>query len=277
MKCLLRPLIQLIGGRKDIMSKFSNSDFYLEVAKGNIPKHSIVHKFGAGAVSTTVIPITQSGTYQTPTTAQVLELVSDNVADAQNGAGAREITITGLDSNWNEVTQVINTHATDGTIAVALTTNLIRLYRWFVSSSGSYATATVSSHVGTLTIQGTGGGTVWSTIPVTPFPSGQSQIGSYTIPTGFTGFMIGKLVYTDTGKTADIFFFQRNNADDVATPYSGIMRLVEREIGVQGGLDHHFTVPKNGFVGPCDVGFMGKVTSGTADISVEFELLLIAD
>ena len=61
MKCLLQLLIQLIGGRKDIMSKFSNSYFYLEVAKGNIPKHSIVHKFGAGTVSTTVITITQSG------------------------------------------------------------------------------------------------------------------------------------------------------------------------------------------------------------------------
>ena len=74
-----------------------------------------------------------------------------------------------------------------------------------------------------------------------------------------------------------MFFFKRLNADDVTTPYSGAMRVVEREIGIQGGFDHHFTVPKLIGAGPCDVGMMGKVASGTADVSVEFELLLKAD
>ena len=55
------------------------------------------------------------------------------------------------------------------------------------------------------------------------------------------------------------------------------MRITEREIGVQGGFDHHFAVPKGGHVGPCDIGFMAKVASGTASLSVEFELLLIDD
>lgn len=259
------------------MSKFSKTEFYLDVARGLIPKHFIVHKFGAGSITTALAPVTQTNAYQTPTAAVALELVSDNVADAQNGVGAREITVTGLDANWDELIQVVSTHATDGTIAVSIPTSLIRVYRWFVSSTGTYASSTAGSHVGNLSVQVSGGGTVWDTIPALPFPAGQSQIGAYTIPTGFTGYLVGKLVYTDTGKTADIYFFQRNNADDVSTPFSGAMRIVEREIGIQGGFDHHMILPKNGFVGPCDLGFMGKVTSGTADISVEFEILLIQD
>lgn len=252
-------------------------DFLTEVVKGNVPGHSIVHKFGAGTVTTTLAPISQLNKYETPTTAQALEIVSDNAADAQNGVGAREITVVGLNASWAEVTQVISTHATDGTIAVAVPTSLVRVYRWFVSSSGAYATATTGSHSGNLTIRGAGGGTTWDTIAATPFPTGQSQIGSYTIPTGYKGYILGKTVFTDTSKTADVYMFRRDNADDVTTPYSGIMRLIEREVGVAGGTDHHFIAPKNALVGPCDMGFMAKVISGSADMSVEFELLLVQD
>ena len=153
------------------MSKWGSQEWYFEVTQGLIPKYSVVHKFGAGSVGTTVGPIAQSGTYQTPTTAQALEFVSDNANDTSAGTGARELTIVGLDSNWVEVSQTL---VTNGTTAVALTTNLIRLYRWFVSSSGTYATEATSTHAGTLTIQASGGGTVWSNIGVTPFPASQS-------------------------------------------------------------------------------------------------------
>jgi len=255
------------------MTYIPDREFYLEVAKGNVPKHSIVNKFGAGSVGTTLSPISQDSTYPTPTTATALEFVSSSASDGVAGSGAQEVTVIGLDSNWAEVTQTV---ITNGTTAVALSTNLTRLYRWYVSSSGTYATETTGSHVGTLTIRESGGGTTWSTIPISPFSAGQSQIGAYSIPTGYTGYLLSKLVYTDTGKTADVFFFQRLNIDDVTTPYSGTMRLVEREIGVQGGFMHELVTPKE-FVGPCDIGFMAKVTSGNADISGEFSLLLVQD
>ena len=56
---------------------------------------------------------------------------------------------------------------------------------------------------------------------------------------------------------------------------SPVMNLVEREIGLTGGHSIIYQIPKGPFVGPCDIGFMGKVSSGTADVSVEFELILI--
>lgn len=246
--------------------------FYLEVSKGKIDGHILVHKFGAGAVTTTLAPVSQLNKYQTPTTAVALEVVSDDAQDNASGTGAREITIIGLDENWNEVTQTV---VPTGVTPVALDTNLIRMYRWYVSSSGTYATQTAGSHAGNLTIQVSGAGATWDTIPITPFPVGQSQIGAYTIPIGKTGYLVGKLVFTDTAKVADVYMFQRNNADDVTAPYTGTMRLIEREVGVAGGFDHHFEAPKNGFVGPCDIGFLAKVTSGTAEMSVEFELLVV--
>ena len=166
--------------------------FYLEVAKGNIEGHALIHKFGAGNVTTTFLPVTQGNVYKTPTSVVSLEIVSSDAADAQNGVGARKITVIGLDANWQEITEEISTHATDGTTPVALTNDFLRVYRWYVSESGIYATESAGSHAGTLTLRVAGVGATWSTIGITPFPVGQSQIGVYTIPIGKTAYLLSK-------------------------------------------------------------------------------------
>ena len=53
------------------------------------------------------------------------------------------------------------------------------------------------------------------------------------------------------------------------------MRLVEREVGVSGGYDFTLKSPNKICSSPCDVGFMGEISVGTAQASVEFELLLV--
>lgn len=253
------------------VTEINMKPWYLRVVEGDIPGYSVVHKFGATTLTTTMAPITQAGTYQTPTTAQALEVVSSSANDTAAGTGAQQVTIIGLDSNWGEVEVEVEMN---GTTAVALGTNLIRVYRWYVSRSGTYATETAGSHAGTLTLRASGGGTTWDTMPVSPFAIGQSQIGVYTVPDGYTARLFTKNIFVDSSKTADIYFFWRGVADDVATPYSGIMRLVEREVGVTGGYSLDTNIPKGEFVGPCDIGFMGVMSVGTSECSVEFELLL---
>lgn len=254
------------------MIKFAELEPLIEVVKGHKTGHSIVHKYGTGTLTTTMSVVTQTGAYQVPTTAQSLEFVSDSANDAAAGTGAREITVIGLNASWEEKTCVINTN---GLTAVPIPIDLIRVYRWYVSKSGTYATSITASHAGNLTIRGAGGGTVWDTIPVAPLPYGQSVIGAYTIPKGKTGYVLSKIAFVDTAKTADIYLFRRDNADTVAAPYTGIMRIIEREIGVQGGFPVLPKTPKGPFKGPCDIGFFGVVSTGTADVSVEFEILLV--
>jgi len=255
-------------------STLRNTEYYLEVARGNITGASLVHKFGTTDITTSMAPIANAGLYQTPTSAVALEFVSDSAADAQNGVGAREITFIGLNSAWEEVSQSVATHATDGTVAVSIPTSLTRLYRWYVSQSGTYATQAGGSHQGAITVRVAGAGATWSIIPNSPFQAGQSQIGVYTVPLGKTAYLLSKTVFVDSSKTADVYFFQRPLVNDVTTPFTGTMRLVEREVGVTGGYVQPFISPKGPFVGPCDIGFMGKMSVGTSDASVEFELLL---
>jgi len=257
----------------EIGKSLRTSSFLIEVQRGNVSGVKIVHKFGTSSVGTTLQPVTLSGTYKTPTSATALEFVSDNTNDTSDGAGAREITIIGLDNNWKEVVQTIET---SGTAPVALPTDLTRLYCWYVSKSGTYADGTNFSHAGTLTIREAGGGDVWSTINTTPAPLGQSQIGVYTIPAGKSGFILTQDVYVDSNKVVDFILFQRPSADTVSAPYSP-MRVVNKFIGVSGWAKFDFNAPIDAFVGPCDIGYLAKTGTGTADITVNFEILLVDD
>ena len=141
---------------------------------------------------------------------------------------------------------------------------------WCAASNGLE-----EQHSGELTLRESGAGQVWTKILNAPFPSGQSEIGVFTIPKGKTGFLFNKQLFTDTTKTANLFFYGRCFADDITSPYDGTMRLVEREIGLTGGQAITYRIPKGPFVGPCDIGFMGDVSTGSAEVSVEFELILI--
>ena len=247
-------------------------DFFTEVSEGNITGYSLIHKFGASAsIGTTLLPVALANTYQTPTTATSLEFVSNSANDTASGTGARQITVIGIGADWTEVSQTVTTN---GTTAVALATPLLRLYRWYVSQSGTYATQSASSHVGTLTIRVAGGGTTWSQIPVTPFPMGQSQIGVYTIPLGKTAFLLSLDAYVSSSKAVDVLVFQRPNANDITAPYTGAIRLVSQWAQVTGHLPVKYRSPRGPFVGPCDIGFMAKTSVGTGSATVEFELIL---
>jgi hypothetical protein len=255
------------------MSYFGSTEWYQRVSNGEVPGYSLVHKFGAGELGTTVAPVTLTGSYFTPTTAQALEFISSSAEDTSLGDGAREVTVIGLDLNWLEVEQTV---ITNGTTPVQLTTDLTRLYRWYVSSSGTYSSAEGgSSHSGDLTIRASGGGDDWTLIENTPLSTGQSQIGVYTIPKFKKAYGLSKSIFVDTTKVADIYVFYRDNCDDITSPFSGTRRIVEREVGVTGGFQREYVAPLGPFTGPCDIGFMAKVSQGSGFMSCEFDLLLI--
>jgi len=249
-------------------------EWLTDVALGRIPGYSVVHKFGTGTLTTALAPVCASGFYRTPTAATALEFVSTSADDAANGSGAREVTVTGLGASWSQVSQTV---ATNGTTAAPLLTDLVRLHRWYVSKSGTYATQTAASHAGTLKIQAAGGSDLWSSIGlVGGLGRGQSQIGAFTIPASKTGWLMSYNISVATTKSCDFYFFQRPNANDTSAPYTGTMRIVRSLVGVAAPWEPLPKMPDGPFVGPCDVGFLGKVTStGTAEASVDFELLLV--
>jgi hypothetical protein len=252
--------------------------YYLDVIQGNVNNEFIINKFGRnGAVGTGLAHVSISGQYQTPISPQSLEILSTDSDDGPAGPGAREVIIEGLDGNFDIQ---LDTVTMNGTTPVAVPKQFIRIYRAFVSQSGSYVTTAIPSHVGQITVRNAGAGVTWFTIDTveetaTGFGIGQTQIGSYTVPRNHTAYLISKTFTVETNKPASIYFFKREMANDVTTPYDGIMRLFEQNDGIAIPFTIASQMPLDVIHGPAEVGFFAKVSSlPTASISVEFQLLV---
>ena len=259
------------------MAYISNKDYYTEVAAGRVAGASIVHKFGTNsAVGTTFVPVTIGGVYQTPQPASATTLrvkAGGNANDTAAGTGAREVTLQGLDASGNEQTVTV---ATNGASASTATTEtFIRLYRVWVSASGTYATATTGSHSGDIVIENGAGGTDWATIASTGFAGSQSEIGAYTVPTGKKGYLISSFGFADGTKDTELIFFKREGVTDAAAPYEAMRTVFEEELTSGGEFVTSITAPIGPFTGPCDVGFLAKIDTDTTHVDIDFELLIL--
>jgi len=271
--------ITVDDGGGSLTVDFSPEEFYLEIAKGNIPGHTVTNKFGHyDSIGTTMIPVASGGVYQVPTSAQSLELISTAAADNQAGIGARTIYIEGVDANWDFQSVTANMHATDGTIAEAVTGTWLRIFRMYVVDTGTYASSTAGSHQGTITLQNSGGGVVWGVLESHGgFPLGQSQIGAYTVPSGKTAYVGNITTETDSSKSVDIVFFKRINANVIAAPY-GAMRAQAAFTGITDNQDLMTKTWKGPFPEYTDLGFMAiRSSAGSSSVSVDFEIIEVTN
>lgn len=274
---LLTMLLALTGHAKDMhLAITENATLQTLTALEYCPEVTRVHKFGYNnAIGTDPEPFSTSGLYRTPTNMVALEIVSSSALDEPSANGAHKVVVQGISTNWLEVTEEVTLN---GTTAVDLANAYYRVYIAYVSETGTYASQSAPSHAGILTIREGGGGDVWALIADNTgggFFVGQTQIGAYTVPKGRTAYVPSKFVTIESTKVVDVFMFQRPNADDVTPPFTGAMRVVQQHKGSAGG----FTVNPDGmigpFVGPCDLGFMGEVSSGTGAASVDFEIFMV--
>ncbi len=243
-------------------------------AELDIDTLNIIHKFGRNTgVGTTLEPVTISGIYKTPTTATTLQAVSTDADDTAAGAGARQLTIQGIIAGWGQGSTTVNLN---GTTEVDIDTDFLRIYRVYVSQSGTYATTGAPSQQGVITIKEKTGGAVWMNLDrIGTYGIGQSQISAYTIPSGRIGYIHDIHITVDSGKTANVFLFRRDGANTTSAPFSA-MRLVEQYDGVKGEVEYHPNSLIGPFVGPSDLIFMAKVASTAASVSVNFEILTFA-
>lgn len=256
--------------------------FLHAVSEGFVEGHYIFHKFGTLSYSTpadtSFKPVATAKVYQTPTAPVNLEVVSDdNINDIPLGDGARSVKIIGLKSPSSvaEDTEIV---ALSGTTAVPLVDQWWRIYAIEVETSGVYATQVQPSHNSTITVQESGGGTIWGSIALASgFGFGQSEIAVLTTPANTKAHMLSYTIdVSNTNKAGDIVLFVRENADVVVEPFTGVLRALAVHKNVGAGSDVAIK-PKSmmdTIIGPADIGFMAE---GDADfeIDIDFEILCI--
>jgi hypothetical protein len=252
---------------------------WLDVARGLSSGVSTVKKFGRNyGVTSTYSPLCIGGVYPTPQTGSTLRIKAGGDAnDTAAGSGARQITIEGLDDSFNLISETIATAGASESFAT--TAIFTRLFRFYVSESGTYATASSGSHSGDIVIEDSAGVGDWGTIDSVDFPKSQSEVGAYSVPLSKTAFVKLRSLTIDSGKTVNVGLFARSGIDQVSPPYDA-MRTQSVVSGVSGGSIETFgsvDVPFGPYSGGTDIGFMAKVSSGTASVSVEFEVFLLDD
>jgi hypothetical protein len=243
-------------------------NFYAEVQKGNVPGHSILHKFGRN-------PAVPNGSFafvntlgftawplSAPTTVRVK---AGDVADDVGGAGAAEITVQGIGLDFKEATEVL---ATNGTSASAVTaTSFWRVHRAWVSSVGTYGAANTAA----VTIENGAGGTDLIQIGA---EEGQTQYAAWTVPAGKTAYFLSAHLMVDSGKTADLAMYMRENMDITSGNLSS-KRLQFYWDGVLGHMTFKPNSPVNRMEAKTDFWFEAQGSGAQTEVSVDFELLVV--
>lgn len=236
------------------------TDFFLEVAKGNIPGHSKVSKFGenntVGSAPETIWDAGGLYPWATwdvsgPTT---VNLQSTDINDTAAGTGARTIQIEGLDENWEEQEEII---VLAGTTPVASIGQWQRLHRMVVVTGGTFngAIGNITATIGAVTVAQVVNG------------NNQTLMAVYTIPAGKTAYVVfGK---TSCGKAADakVKFFVR--------PPGGVFNVQHTANLYQNSYDYPFSaVPSVDTMTDLEVRATSTNPSGF-EVTMAFDVILV--
>lgn len=245
----------------------------LDIARGLAPGCVSSFRFGRNtAIGSSYTPVTRSGFYRTPqaTSAVALRIkAGGNANDTANGTGAREITLVGLDSAGDIVTDTLATAGASASAASIKT--FMRLTRAFVSKSGTYATQTAPTQAGAITIERSTGGEDWALIADGALGKAVSEIGAYTTPRHTAAAVFNITVSSDADKKANVVMFKRENILETAAPYSPMSLIVEFPQS-SGLVDIPFNPPLY-FPPLCDFGFLASVSASTVDVSIGFDMV----
>ena len=253
------------------MSYFGSIDFFAEVAKGNIPGHSLVHKFGRNTAVPNgeweLIANLSAATAFLSAATTVRVKAGGDAADTSGGAGAGGILISGVNDSLAFASETLTTAGASA--SSNSTGSYWRLARGQAVNCGTYATPV---NTGAIVIENSAGGTDLLQIDA---GEGQTQLGAYAVATGYDAYLIGYGVSIDSQKKANFRMFVRENFNDTTPPVNA-KQLRKFFDGVDTPLDTRLVAPEYLGAGPMDVWWEAYGDGGTASVSVQFGLLLVA-
>lgn len=246
----------------------SPTDFYLELAKGNIPGATYIHRVGklidVGSTYETIWDI--GGDYPYLTGATQLIASSDNDNDIIDGIGGRNIEIFGLDENYNAISETIETNGKTG---VLTQNNYIRIFGGKVTSAGDEENLIGNFYLGT--------GSLIDGVPnqilmkITP-ENNASMMSLYTIPAGKVGYLVGKSMSSSRDKETSFKISIRSQNE--------VFRVIEDDIIYQSFKYIFYPIPISsqndvGIPEKTDIEMRAKVDTGLTKVICGYDLILL--
>lgn len=239
-------------------------EFHLNVASGEYTNISAFFKFGRSSN----IGLTESviwdggGDYIFLSSAEFINVVSDNINDTALGSGARTLIIYGLDSNFNEISEIITLN---GTTHVKSVKEYLRLFRAIVISSGTN-TVVNGGNIGTISFTGFTSSTLQAKI--IPNQS-QTLMAVYTVPAGKTGYITGGTFSVGSGKSCTFRGRARDNKV-VNAPFNNILILDIYQTSLDIKLNTPYKVTEK-----TDIAITGIDGTPAISASASFGIILI--
>lgn len=246
-------------------SELKTEAFELQVARGLIGGHSVVHVFGYNPdidSGTEETVWTYGGLYSHIAEPTVLKISSGSTADAAAGTGARTVFILGVNGNGGEVSETVTLN---GQTAVNTTNSYTEIQSMTVMTVGSGGKNAGQIYAGT--------GTVTLGVPANVYGhiavgENQSLMGHYTIPAGYTGYITKGSI--SSGTPTNGYVIGRLKVKDVA----GISRTAALVTFYSGSVDFDFKYPVVIQAGSC-VSATALTTKNDEQISCYFQILLV--
>jgi hypothetical protein len=252
----------------------------IDVAKGRVPGHSLVHKYGRNpdtdpAASANIVKIGRdvwdggiagAVPWVPPTTARIHQLASTDDEDGGAGTdtGALTCHVFGLDADYHLFDEIITLNGTTDAPTSAYT----MIYRLKILTAGSEG-----GNIGTITATADTDGTV--TAQIAP-DNNSTLMAIYQVPAGKTGYFIdweGGMGRAGAGAAtfADIFLMVKD--------FGGVWQIADNITVSRDGDEHHQVVldlavdcPAKGYIKVvADPNVVAQDTNGG------FTLLLVDD
>ena len=266
-------------------NRTATRDFALEVAKGNIPGHSAVNKFGRApdGIQTTATDIWDradaAATQQiwiAPTAARIHAIASNSDLDGKTAApssvGMRTIEVTGLQT-WG-IAETSETVTLDGTTPVNTVSSYVIIHRMKMLTHG-----TSGPNVGTITATAAAPD---STVTAQIDPdTGQTEMSIYGIPSTQKAYMTSFDVNAhNTGNPStvievdfDMLVNEHPDVDETAAAF-----IIKANMGMIMTGSTIFTKnfePPLEIAGPAIIKFQAISTLADTEAVAEFDLYLV--
>jgi len=168
------------------ISRFGLTEpFELQIARNQIAYHYPLFKFGFNPdVDNSLETVwAEGGLYSYLSAATVLKVSSSSTDDAAAGTGARTVLLSGLDGDYNEISETVTLN---GQTAVNTTKSFLRIFRMVVKSAGTGGQNAGVIYAGT--------GTVTTGVPANKYATiaigdNQTLMALWTVPAGHTAYL----------------------------------------------------------------------------------------
>ena len=180
-------------------------DPLFEIAKGNVPGHSVYEWQGIDEiVGTTEYVIWGEDLFVWPTTALSMNVSSSSANDDSGNTGAWNVTIYGLDAAYNMINETV---VMNGQAAVPTMLKYFRINRMEVEHVGATESNVGRIYIGTGAIVAGKPAVIYNEIRAT---FGRSSTATYTVPNGRTGYVFLFSTGTDSSKIIELSWMERD-------------------------------------------------------------------